>query len=60
MRVDLWSDGSVDEHGKRESLLVKVNYWWKKKDGVWLQILHDIVYMGPRDGTEGLRGEILD
>ena len=54
MRVDLWS-GDIPE-----GMLVKVQYWWKKEAGTWMQILHDIMYLGPRDGTEGTEGEILE
>jgi hypothetical protein len=53
-RVDLWFDVSHDR-----GALVKVKYWWRKEGDEWLQILHDIMYMGPRDGTEGTDGEIL-
>lgn len=67
MRVDLWDEGSED------GLLVKVQYWWRlevvgeegdvgeEQDGkVWKQCLHDIMYLGLRDGTEGREGvEIL-
>jgi hypothetical protein len=61
MRVDLWDEGV------EEGLLVKVQYWWRleaegnEEDGkVWRQCLHDIMYLGPRDGTEGAGGlEIL-
>ncbi len=48
-RVDLWfPDGS--EAG---TMLVKVKYWWRKEGDEWVQVLHDIMYMGPPDGTEG-------
>ncbi|KAK1985982.1 hypothetical protein LZ30DRAFT_707038 [Colletotrichum cereale] len=53
MRVDLWDD-------QENSLLVKVQYWWRKENDIWIQIFHDIMYMGPRDGTEGMDGEILE
>lgn len=61
MRVDMWDEGS------EEGLLVKVQYWWRleaerdEEDGkVWRQCLHDIMYLGPRDGTEGTEGvEVL-
>ncbi|KAK3343691.1 hypothetical protein B0T25DRAFT_521793 [Lasiosphaeria hispida] len=53
MRVDLWVDAD------KEGMLVKVKYWWKKQGEGWVQALHDITYMGPRDGTEGTDGEIL-
>ncbi|KAH8912741.1 hypothetical protein BR93DRAFT_889617 [Coniochaeta sp. PMI_546] len=51
-RVDLWfpvPDGS--------DMLCKVQYWWKKEGDEWVQILHDIMYIGPRDGSEGVEGE---
>lgn len=67
MRVDLWDEGS------KAGLLVKVKYWWRLEaiadeggladDGGgkgWRQCLHDIMYLGPRDGTEGEEGlEVL-
>lgn len=60
MRVDLWSE-LVDERAQEDdSLLVKVQYWWRKEDGEWTQIFHDIVYMGPKDGTQGSQGEVLE
>jgi len=65
MRVDLWDEGAAAE----ESLLVKVQYWWRKEavepgeevEGDeqgkgWRQCLHDIMYLGPKDGTEGEEG----
>jgi len=60
MRVDLWEGDGLGDNGDAQGLLVKVTYWWRKEDGVWLQILHDIMYMGPRDGTEGVNGEVLE
>lgn len=58
MRVDLWDV----EVGKEESegTLVKVQYWWRKEEDGWIQILHDITYLGPRDGTEGSHEEVLE
>lgn len=54
MRVDLWDSDP-------KALLVKVQYWWRVEGGEWLQILHDILYIGPRDGTEGSsRDKILE
>lgn len=58
MRVDLWDE-------RDDGLLVKVQYWWREEyegDGkVWRQCLHDIMYLGPRDGTEGDEGmEVLE
>jgi hypothetical protein len=60
MRVDLWDDAP-----SKGTLLVKVNYWWRweavqegeEMEGDtcgygWRQCLHDIVYLGPKDGTE--------
>jgi hypothetical protein len=69
MRVDLWTDGAPDE-----GLLVKVQYWWRKeaiKSGEkiegdegekgWMQCLHDIMYLGPKDGSEGEEGlEVME
>jgi hypothetical protein len=58
MRVDLWDV----EEGKEQSegTVVKVQYWWRKEENGWIQILHDIMYIGPRDGTEGSHGEVLE
>jgi hypothetical protein len=63
MRVDLWDEGEGN------GLLVKVQYWFRledipahervmEKDQVmgWRQCLHDIMYLGPKDGTEGEEG----
>jgi hypothetical protein len=65
MRVDLWDEGNVNK-----DLLVKVQYWWRKEEVAaeqeiegdsegkgWRQCLHDIMYLGPKDGTEGKEGE---
>lgn len=69
MRVDLWDDdggpgGEKEEEAGREGggIMVKVQYWWRREgdDGQWLQILHDIMYLGPRDGTEGSEGETIE
>ncbi|KAH6886277.1 hypothetical protein B0T10DRAFT_490931 [Thelonectria olida] len=59
LRVNMWTD---DGFGK--GLLVKVKYWWRLEEAevggeVWRQILHDILYLGPRDGTEESEGGIL-
>lgn len=68
MRVDLW-DKSTPQSG----LLVKVQYWWRweavkaneelegDKDGYgWRQCMHDIMYLGAKDGSEGEEGlEVL-
>lgn len=55
MRVDLWF---YDEHHpEKDGLLVKVQYWWRKEGESWIQILHDIMYMGPLDGTQGTQGD---
>lgn len=54
LRVDLWTDD-----GASKGLLVKVRYWWRREDGDATQILHHILYLGPRDGTEGIVGEVL-
>jgi hypothetical protein len=69
MRVDLWTDGAADE-----GLLVKVQYWWRKeavkpeeqiegdeREEGWRQCLHDIMYLGPKDGSEGEEGlEVME
>ena len=67
MRVDLW-----DEGGEEDGLLVKVQYWWRFEEIPehergdeqamgWRQCLHDIMYLGPKDGTEGEDGlEVLE
>jgi hypothetical protein len=69
MRVDLWTDGAPDE-----GLLVKVQYWWRKEavkpeeqiegdegEEGWRQCLHDIKYLGPKDGSEGEEGlEVME
>lgn len=60
MRVDLWEDEGLDESGAKQGLLVKVQYWWAMEEGAWIQILHDIMYIGPRDGSEGTEGPILE
>ncbi|KAH3941911.1 hypothetical protein HBH53_194630 [Parastagonospora nodorum] len=54
MHVDLWDKSE-------EGLLIKVQYWWREEHGdggkVWRQCLHDILYLGPKDGSEGY-GEV--
>lgn len=60
MRVDLWSDNGTNVGGIEDGLLVKVRYWWKKEGDTWVQILHHIIYLGPRDGTEESQGEVLE
>ncbi|OHW97504.1 hypothetical protein CSPAE12_03841 [Colletotrichum incanum] len=60
MRVDLWDDELESKSDQEKTLLVKVQYWWRKENNTWTQIFHDIMYMGPRDGTEGINGEILE
>lgn len=65
MRVDLWDEGAPVEG----SLFVKVQYWWRWEDVTaeeklegdegkegWRQCLHDIVYIGKKDGSEGEEG----
>ncbi|KAK2775852.1 hypothetical protein CKAH01_12661 [Colletotrichum kahawae] len=59
MRVDLW-DEPIVAIDKDDSLMVKVQYWWRKEGDEWLQIFHDIVYLGPKDGSQGTGGEILE
>ncbi|KAK3334055.1 hypothetical protein B0T19DRAFT_459600 [Cercophora scortea] len=56
MRVDMWDDDEAVGNG---GLLVKVQYWWRKEGEEWVQILHDIMHMGPLEGTEGREGELL-
>lgn len=58
MRVDLWDVEVGNEDS--EGTLVKVQYWWRKEADGWIQILHDILYIGPRDGTEGSQGQVLE
>ncbi|OLN85843.1 hypothetical protein CCHL11_09919 [Colletotrichum chlorophyti] len=58
MKVDLWDE--TTEGKNQNDLLVKVQYWWTKEKGEWVQIFHDIMYMGPRDGTERLNGEVRE
>jgi hypothetical protein len=57
IRVDLWDESD-------DGLLVKVQYWWREEqeneNKVWRQCLHDIIYLGPRDRTEGAKGEVLE
>jgi hypothetical protein len=57
LRVDLWDEEGEDGN---EGLLVKVQYWWRKEEQGWIQICHDIMYLGPRDGTEGSQGKLLE
>lgn len=47
LRVNMWT-----EDNKGRGILVKVQYWWRKEDGAWKQILHDIMFLGSVDGTE--------
>lgn len=59
MRVDLWSELIDQTEQNDDLLLVKVQYWWRKEGEEWTQIFHDIMYMGPKDGTQGSQGEVL-
>ncbi|CAK7201731.1 hypothetical protein SEUCBS139899_004443 [Sporothrix eucalyptigena] len=52
LRVDLW-----DEDDKKEGSLLKVHYWWAFRFGQWVQVLHDILYIGPLDGSQGEGGQ---
>ncbi|KAF4343547.1 hypothetical protein FBEOM_2456 [Fusarium beomiforme] len=59
LRVNMWTE---DSQGR--GILVKVQYWWRKESegkdgGEWKQILHDIMFLGPVDGTERDGGGIL-
>ncbi|KAL4731482.1 hypothetical protein ACLX1H_000450 [Fusarium chlamydosporum] len=52
LRVNMWTDD-----GTERGLLVKVHYWWRmeplgSENGTWKQIFHDILYLGPKDGSE--------
>ncbi|KAF5661430.1 hypothetical protein FHETE_8492 [Fusarium heterosporum] len=51
LRVNMWT-----QDDRSRGILVKVQYWWRKEPsdsaGEWKQILHDIMYLGPVDGTE--------
>lgn len=60
LRVDLWDNSPGHDADKKEDLLVKVQYWWRREEGNWMQIFHDIMYMGPRDGSEGVNAEVLE
>lgn len=68
MRVDLWDEeeGEKTEDGQPQGTLIKVQYWWgkqKKEDGTednWMQVFHDIMYIGPLDGTQGKEGEFIE
>lgn len=59
IKVNMWED---DGHG--QGLLVKVKYWYRlesleKDRRIWRQCLHDILYIGPRDGSEAQDGGII-
>ncbi|KAF7555112.1 hypothetical protein G7Z17_g2459 [Cylindrodendrum hubeiense] len=59
IKVDMWMD---DGDGK--GLLVKAKYWFRLENqenegGDWKQILHDILFLGVRDGTEGSDGVLI-
>ncbi len=60
MRVDMWNDEGVDLKGLRQGMLVKVRYWWREENGQWTQTLHDLLYIGQLDGTEGSEGDRID
>jgi hypothetical protein len=57
LRIDLW-----DVDGQGRGMLVKVQYWWGKdaQDSEWRQVLHDILYIGHLDGTEGSQGTLIE
>ncbi|KAK4225235.1 hypothetical protein QBC38DRAFT_483600 [Podospora fimiseda] len=58
LRVDLWFYDEVRQSEKAgHGVLVKVQYWWRKEGGEWMQILHDIMYMGVLDGSQGTEVE---
>ncbi|KAK7430692.1 hypothetical protein QQZ08_002736 [Neonectria magnoliae] len=56
IKVDMWDDDGYDR-----GLLVRAKYWWKlnAEDEQWRQVLHDILYLGVRDGTEGKDGGVV-
>ncbi|KAF5620166.1 hypothetical protein F52700_11486 [Fusarium sp. NRRL 52700] len=54
LRVNMWT-----EDNKGRGILVKVQYWWREDGDGWKQILHDIMSLGPVDGTEKDGGGIL-
>jgi len=60
LRVDLWMDNGTESGTVLDGLMVKVRYWWRKEGEEWLQIMHHIIYLGARDGTEGSEGEVLE
>ncbi|RGP67665.1 hypothetical protein FSPOR_5853 [Fusarium sporotrichioides] len=61
LRVNMWTEDGTDR-----GILVKVHYWWRMEplgsnNGTWKQIFHDILYLGPKDGTEkDAGGEIIE
>jgi hypothetical protein len=61
LRVNMWT-----EDGTNRGILVKVHYWWRmeppgSENGTWKQIFHDILYLGPKDGTErDAGGEVIE
>jgi hypothetical protein len=54
------------EDGTDRGILVKVHYWWRmeplgSENGTWKQMFHDILYLGPRNGTEtDAGGEVIE
>jgi len=60
LRVDLWTETGMDLGTVHDGLMVKVKYWWRKEGEKWLQVMHHIIYLGVRDGTEGSEGEVLE
>ncbi|CEI61718.1 hypothetical protein FVEN_g2783 [Fusarium venenatum] len=61
LQVNMWTEDGTDR-----GILVKVHYWWRMEPlgsevGTWKQIFHDILYLGPRDGTEtDAGGEVVE
>lgn len=43
-----------------QHMLLKVQSWWREGQPQWLQILHDIMYLGQQDVTEGQEGDDLE
>ena len=43
----------VLEDADPDGLLVKVNYYWRQEDGIWVQCLHDLLWVGPKNAGSG-------
>jgi hypothetical protein len=40
----------VLEDAKSDGRIVKVRYWFRIEEGRWVQCLHDLLWVGPKDG----------